>query len=160
LVRGENQGKMRVKLKLGLTVPADPNSSEARATSRYSLADMGFAPATLRTLRAWRAAAVQGTLRTEYQGIQTVPELNNRRCHVINRTCVIPEVDPYALADTMPRKVSDAPTEAITQVKLMFDAETWLQIGSVLHHADGSLIGSYFFRDVESNPAFPPSEFR
>ncbi|MGL4423116.1 MAG: DUF1571 domain-containing protein, partial [Gemmataceae bacterium] len=46
LVRGENQGKMRVKLKLGLTVPADPNSSEARATSRYSLADMGFAPAT------------------------------------------------------------------------------------------------------------------
>ena len=51
------------------------------------------------------------------------------------------------------------PQDAFAEVTLMFDAETWLQVGSVQRDANGELVGSYYFRDVALNPHLPPDQF-
>ena len=40
----------------------------------------------------------------------------------------------------------------------MIDTERWLQVGTELRRGD-VLIGSYYYRDLELNPAFPPGTF-
>ena len=54
---------------------------------------------------------------------------------------------------------SEKPQDAFSSVKVMIDAETWLQLGSELRRADGELVGMYYFRDVELNPTFGPDQF-
>ena len=158
-VRGENQGRTRAKTRF-LTLDVDVNSAASRGAARYSIADSGFANATLRTLRAWKASRDAGTLRTEYLGTKPIPECGNRVCHVVRRTCDPAEVDNYGLAEPGTRDPKRFPKEAIRTVTLMFDVETWLQVGSDVRHADGSLIGAYYFRDVVANPDFGPNQFR
>jgi len=45
------------------------------------------------------------------------------------------------------------------RVRIYLDAERWLQLGSELYRADGHLLASYYFRDVNLQPAFAPDEF-
>ena len=60
------------------------------------------------------------------------------------------------MADPERRDPAQHPLEAFTAITIYLDCETWLQTGSVLTKADGSLMAAYYFRDVKINPAFDP----
>ncbi len=158
-VRGENGGRMKVKSKYFITTNTDPNGVLPRNSSRYSIEDAGIHHGTLRTYRKWKTACDRGDLQVEYQGRKTVPELGGRECYVLQRTIPAGEVDNFRMADREPRSAKDFPNEAFTQVTIYFDCETWLQTGSVIQRADGSLMGAYWFRDVVVNPMFSPTQF-
>jgi hypothetical protein len=148
---GENQ-------EMFLVVPANPalkktlhllgrtyarrrlDSSDARSASRYPLNEFGILRATERVYDAWAAAREHGTLRTEYLGLQPVPELDGKPCHAIRRTCLAPEED------------------GLTQVTLQFDPDTLLQVGAVLMAGD-KLIGRYHFADLKLNPRLSAGRF-
>lgn len=157
---GENAGRMRVKTRFLLETNTDPNSVLARGSSRYSIEDAGIANGTLRTIRAWQAARDRGQLQATYLGVQAVPELGGRECHLIQRICHPPEVDNFRMADPETRDPARYAQEAFTSVIVYLDCETWQQVGSVLRKADGSLLAAYWFRDIVLNPAFDPDQFR
>lgn len=115
-------------------------SEDAKSASRYPANEFGIYWGTARVYNAWKAAQERGALRTEYEGLRPIPELGGRPCHVLRRTCLTPEED------------------GLTQVTVMFDAETLLQTGAVLMAGD-ELIGSYYFRDVRLNPKFDAKHF-
>jgi hypothetical protein len=158
-VRGENGGRMRVKTTYFVEANPDPNGPIARSSSRYSIEDAGIYNGTLRTYRAWKAARDQGHWHVEYLGRQTIPELG-RECYVLKRTCNPPDIDNFRMADTERRDPAQHPLEAFTTITIYLDCETWLQTGSVLTKADGSLMGAYYFREVKINPAFEADQFR
>jgi len=157
-VRGENQGMIRVKTRF-LVLNFHPDGPESRAAARYSIEDFGFYNTTLRTLRAWKAARDEGRLRAEYLGRRPVAECGDRVCHVIRRTCDPPEVDTFSLADRGVVDPATRPDDAFTSVTLMFDAETWFQVGSEQRDAADRVVGEYYFRDVKLNPSFRPDQF-
>ena len=161
-VRGENGGKTKalVRTRLGtLVMDTETDSASSRAAARYSVEDFGFYRTTFRTHKAWSAVRSEGRLRPEFVGTRPVPECGGRVCHVVRRPCDPPEVDTFSLAETGRRDPAAFPTEAFTTVTLMFDAETWLQLGSVQTDAAGELVGSYYFRDVVLNPTFTADQF-
>jgi hypothetical protein len=150
-VRGEHDGKILVRpagllaqkaLKLGGKhyVERATDDPQVRSSSRYSMHEFGIARGMERTYRAWNAAQERGTLKAEYLGLQTVPEVGNRPCHILRRHCDPPE------------------EEGLTSVTIAIDAETWLQVSSVLKAGD-ELIGSYHFRDVHLNPVIAADQF-
>jgi hypothetical protein len=157
-VRGENGGKTRAKMRL-TTVDVDPDSRLSRSAARYSIEDFGFYYTTLRTHRAWSAARDRGRFQFEYVEKRPVAECGGRTCHVIRRTCDPPEVDNFSLAEKGRIDPATNPKAAFATVTLMFDAETWLQVGSVMTDARGELVGAYYFRDVAVNPTFGPEQF-
>ena len=157
-VRGENGGRMKVKTTYFLETNTDPNGLIARGSSRYSIEDAGIFHGTLRTLRAWKAARDRGEWQVEYLGRQKLPELG-RECYALKRTCNPPDVDNFRMADLERRDPAQHPLEAFTTITIYLDCETWLQTGSVLTKADGSLMAAYYFRDVKINPAFEADQF-
>jgi hypothetical protein len=116
------------------------NSDDARSAARYPANQFGLYHGTERVYSAWRAAKEAGALRTQYDGVRAIPELGGRPCHVLHRTCVVPEDD------------------GLTRVTLMFDTETLLQTGSVLMAGD-ELLATYYFRDIKLNPKFDADHF-
>lgn len=157
---GENGGKIKVWrptsfLKL---VDSGPNDATARNASRYSITEAGLASALERTYRAWSEADKTQDLQWEFVATHPVPEVGGRVCHIIRRTCTKPELDPFLMSEPRP-DASSRPDEAFTTITLMFDAETWLQIGSVLERADHQLIASYYFRDIVLNPTLSADTF-
>lgn len=150
-VAGENQDMF-------LVVPASPaakkllnvmnrtyarrrlDSSDAKAASRYPPDEFGIYRGTARVYDAWSAAKKRGALRTEYLGLQPVPELDGKPCHAVRRTCLSPEED------------------GLTQVTIQFDPDTLLQVGAVLM-AENELIGRYHFADVRLNVRIPAERF-
>jgi len=145
-VEGENHEKALVRpagwRRIVGIVERDPVGPEARQNGRYTLPDFGIRIGMERTLASWVAAAKRGHLHISYLGMKPIPELNNRNCYILRRTGYDKPED-----------------EGITDLTLYFDAENFLQIGSVLRDARGDLIGEYFFRDLELNPSFPPQFF-
>ncbi len=145
-VKGENKDKLLVK-PAGLAaiigiVERDPEGDEAKQSGRYPMTEFGMKYGIERTLLFWKKAQKEKALTITYLGVRKVPELNDRPCHVFKRT-------GYA-----------APEEdGITDNTTYIDAETWLQVGSVLKGAEGQLLGEYFFRDVELNPKYDPDPF-
>ena len=132
----------RVALRFGKGyVTRSPDSPEVREASRYSVHEFGIYKGTERTYLAWKSAKERGVLRTEYLGVREVPEAGGRPCHIVRRLCDPPE------------------EEGLTEVTIAIDAETWLQVGSVLKAKD-ELIGSYYFRDIKLNPAFDANQFK
>jgi hypothetical protein len=115
-------------------------SADAKSASRYPANEFGMAHGTKRVYTAWQAAEVRKQLKTEYLGLTPVPELGDKKCHVIRRTVSPPE------------------EEGLTTVTVMFDADTLFQVGSVLKAGD-ELIGSYFFKDIVLNPKFDKTHF-
>jgi Protein of unknown function (DUF1571) len=113
---------------------------DARSASRYPANRFGIYHGSARVYDTWRAAQDADALRVEYLGVAPVSELNGRPCHVLRRTCVVPEED------------------GLTQVTVYFDADSLFQVGAVLW-AGGDLIGSYFFRDLRLNPKFDGGHF-
>ena len=116
------------------------DSSDARSSSRYPPNEFGIYVGTERVYRAWTAARDRGELRTEYLGLQPVPELDGKPCHAIRRTCLSPEED------------------GLTQVTVQFDPDSLLQVGAVLM-AGNDLIGRYHFTNVKLNPPLAVDRF-
>jgi hypothetical protein len=145
-VRGENDDKMLV-LPSGLArlvgiLRRDPNGPEARKAGRYPITEFGIKVGTERTLAAWVKARREHALHVAYLGERPVPEAGDRTCYVLRRTRYL------------------RPEEGgVTEATLYIDKETWLQVGSVLRGAGGELIGTYYFRNIQLNPNFPPGTF-
>jgi hypothetical protein len=119
-----------------------PDGEDARQSGRYPLPEFGIKLGMERLLSSWVYHQARGDLRLEYLGVQEVPELGNRPCHVLHR-------------HDYPGPEGDG----ITDLVVYFDQETWLQVGSVLRGEGGQLIASYHFRDVRLNPPFRPDTF-
>lgn len=121
-------------------VKKDLSNGDVRSAARYPVNEFGLNNGTLRLHRVWEVAKEKGQLRTRYDGIQPVDELNGRHCHVLHRDCLSPE------------------EEGLTEVTVFFDAETLLQAGVILK-AGEDLIGYYYFRDLVLNPKFGDGHF-
>lgn len=147
-VTGENDGMMCVRLAaragkfLGIIKNA-PDSNEAKDNTRYLITEFGLRCGTERTYKAWKNLRDRGTsLQVEYLGLRkNVEEAGGRDCHVVRRICNPPE------------------EEGLTNVTIYIDAETWFQVGSVLMAGD-SLIGSYWFKDINLNAVFDDKLFK
>jgi Protein of unknown function (DUF1571) len=145
-VQGENDNQMLCR-PTGLAgalvsvVSRDPEGPDAKQSGRYSIKTFGMRHATESTLAAWKAARSQGTLKVEYLGVRTVREAGDRPCYALRRTCAKPEED------------------GVVEGTFYFDKDTWFQVGTVLKGTGGKLIGSYYFRDIERNPSFKPTQF-
>lgn len=158
-VQGENAGQMQVKLaRVGIVKSVDPRSSMTRMSARYTIEGFGLAQSMKRTHRAWAEAKAAGQLKYEFVGRKAVDELGGRECYVLKRVCPADEIDAYASGE--PEDVTDKNrADSFRTVTLYLDCQTWLQVGTELHRADGELAGSYFFREVELNPAFDKGTF-
>jgi hypothetical protein len=145
-VANENNGKVLVLPTLlkwsGKLVERDPDGRDARANGRYTIKEFSIRQGTERTLKAWEASKKAGTLKVEFSGIVKVPELNNRPCYRLVRTCNPPE------------------EEGAVTIEVLVDAETWLQTGSVITDGNQQLIGKYLFPEVQLNPAFSADQFK
>lgn len=142
-VKGENDGKMCVRLKrFKITAKTTTDSNDAKATSRYLITEFGLRCGTDRTYKAWKALEEKGIkLKYEYLGVKKIDETGGRMCHVVKRYCDPPEDD------------------GMTEITVYIDAETALQVGTVLKDKEG-VIGSYFFKDIEINPKFDENQFK
>jgi Protein of unknown function (DUF1571) len=121
-------------------VPRDPEGSEAREEGRYSVKDFGLKKTVERTLRDFKTAQTKGA-QTAYLGVRKVREAGDRLCYTLRQTSPVPDATG----------VSDA--------TVYIDKETWFQIGTVLK-GDGKLMGDYYYRDIQLNPAFEPDQFQ
>ncbi len=141
-VAGQNGGKALARGKImHLIHHRDPYSADAKNASRYALPEFGIAKGTERSLAAMERAKSHGTLKVEYLGIRPVAEAGNVPCYVLRRTCNPPEED------------------GITVVEYDVDTSHWLQVGTALTAAGDQPVASYYFRDVQLNPTFPPNQF-
>lgn len=143
-VDGENQNAIRIRpsglLKRNFVVSLKPDDPEVLESSRYTVHEFGLERGMRRTFTAWGEVRDRGQLHVEYLGVRTIKETGDRRCHVIKRTCTPPEED------------------GMTEITIMLDEQTWLQVGSVLKAGD-QLIGYYYFRDINPKPNFPSNRF-
>jgi hypothetical protein len=126
----------------GDVISVDPAGEESRQSGRYTLKQFGMNKGALRTLASWEAADAQGAMHVEYLGIVKVIEAGNRPCYALHR-------GQYAKPEG----------DGVTDLTIYIDKETWLQVGSVLKGEGGKIIASYYFRDIQLNPEFPPKQF-
>jgi hypothetical protein len=141
-VAGQNDGKALARGKiLHMIHHRDPYSADAKNASRYALPEFGIAKGTERTLAAMERAEAGNSLKVAYLGIRPVAEAGNVPCYILRRTCDPPEAD------------------GIATVEIEVDTAHWLQVGTVLTAAGNQPVASYFFRDVQLNPTFSPTQF-
>lgn len=145
-VKGENDDRL-LALPAGLWGLAGVQTRKVdhpdlTRSGRYLINEFGIKLGTERTLRDMLHARDAGTLRVQYQGVFEVPQLDNCRCYKLVRN-----IDP-------------AEEDGVTKAVFYFNAETWLQIGTVLYDADGGLIAEYFFREVRLNAEFSSKQFK
>jgi hypothetical protein len=159
-VAGENNGAIIACRPSSFlkTLTLRPTDAAPRAAARYSIAVAGIGHAMERTVRAWTEARDRGHLKAEYLGKKPVPELNGRVCYHFRRTAPQPELDSFTMHEPAPDPAT-RPADVHRYVELFIDAEHLIQVGSVLTNDAGGLVGSYYFRDVELNPAFPRDQF-
>lgn len=143
-VLGENKNMIQVRpsgfFKRNLTISLSPDAPQVLESSRYTVYEFGLERGMRRTYTAWKEIRDRGLLQFEYLGVKSIKEAGNRPCHVIRRTCNPPEED------------------GMTEITIMLDEQTWLQVGSVLK-AGNELIGYYYFRDINTKPNFPADRF-
>lgn len=160
---GVNGGKMTVwrpaaRVAFLQTIDVGPTDSSARSAARYAVSEGGLRHAAERTYAAWSEAKRAGALHAEYLGTKPIPELGGVVCHVVQRTCPQPQLDPF-VAGEPPADPARHPADAFTTVTIMIDVDSAAQVGSVQRRADGELVGAYYFRDLELNPPLPPDQF-
>jgi hypothetical protein len=155
--KGGNDDKITAWL--GFAFPAPLNGPMARGASRYCMKDAGLYGAMLRSHTVWKKRQDDKELHWRFVERRVVPEVGGRDCLVVERTCPSPEVDPFEIGGE-PNLGGKTPEEVgSVRVRLFIDAERWLQVGSELHRADGNLLGSYYFRDINLNPTFADDTF-
>lgn len=145
-VEGENGDRMLARpsgLLSNLGVFARPvDSPEIKAAGRYIVTEFGMRLGTVRTLKPMLEARKRNALHVRYDGVFRVPETGDRLCYKLVRTPYDPPED-----------------EGVNELIIYIDAETWLQVGSVLKDVQGQLIAEYFFRDIRLNPTFSANQF-
>lgn len=148
-VEGENNGKMLARPSgsftrriVGDVVERDVDGPDARRSGRYPLNEYGLKKAAERTLAAFKNETANHNLKYEYLGVQKVSEVGDRPCHTLRFHYTKPLRD------------------GVTEATFYVDAASWLQVGSLLKRADGSLVGAYYFRDIKLNPEFKPDQFK
>jgi len=144
-VAGENKGKLLARAVL--IWEKDVDGPEAKNTSRYLVSDFGMYIGARRSLSDMLKAQKSGTLSVAYYGTEKVARLDDRVCHKFVRVPCDPADKDGVWED------------AIHELTIYIDAETWLQTGSILRDAKGELIGEYFFRNIQLNPTFSPKQF-
>jgi hypothetical protein len=145
-VKGANDDKLVVlpegiKGALG-PISLDPKGSMARESTRYLLTEFGIKVGCERTLAAWKAAREAKHLHVKYLGKLPNKELGPGLYYVFERS-------PYAKPEE----------DGIAYMKTYVDAETWMQVGTVLKNDKGDLIGEYLFKEVQLNPKFKDDLF-
>jgi hypothetical protein len=158
----EETGGPEDKITAGLgftTIKTDVNGSLARGASRYCIKDAGLYGAMLRSHTVWKKRQDDGELHWRFVERRVVPEVGGRDCFVIERTCPSPEVDPFEIGGEPNLGGKKSDEVGSVRVRLFIDVERWMQVGSELHRADGNLLGSYYFRDVNLNPTFADDTF-
>jgi hypothetical protein len=145
-VKGENNDMVLVH-PTGLAgrfvkvVERQVDGADAKESGRYTLNNFGIKNGMLRTLKGWKAAKERGKLDVAYLGNFKIKEAGDRTCYKLRRTYDQPEND------------------GVTELTAYVDTENWLQVGSVVKGEGGKLIGEYFFRDIQLNPAFKKDQF-
>lgn len=146
-----------------LSSPLPPNSGLAMNQSRYCVRDAGLYRTMLRTHEAWKARQESGEFKYEYLGTKRVEKAGNRECHVIRRICPRIELDAFELGGTASTDPKVVAAEGFTEVTIYIDRERWLQVATETYRTepDGTkvTVGTYYFRDIELNPTFPPDAF-
>ncbi|MDY3559857.1 DUF1571 domain-containing protein [Gemmata sp. JC673] len=146
-----------------LSTPIPPDSPLATGQSRYCVRDAGLYRTMLRTHEAWKDRQETGKFKYEYLGTKPVEKAGNRECHVIRRMCEGVEVDAFQLGGAASKDPKVIAAEGFTEVTIFIDRERWLQVATeTLRDAPGGTkvtIGTYYFRDIELNPTFPPDTF-
>jgi hypothetical protein len=145
-VRGENNDQLLVVPSgpfsfVGI-VKRDPNGSDAKKAGRYPLTEFGIKIGMQRTLTSWLKANQEDALQVHYLGQKRIKEAGDRLCWILRRT-----------------GYKHAEEDAISELTIYVDTETWLQVGSIIKGSEGQLIGEYFFRNVHLNPQLPPDTF-
>lgn len=143
-VEGENDGMMVVRPFHPL-VPlkhASINHPDALATSRFPITHFGLGAGARNTLKSMYKARENGTLYLTYEGKVKVKEAGDRLCYKFIRAPQVPTEE-----------------DDINELIIYVDAETQLQVGSVLLDSKGELIAQYFFRNIEPNPKFDAIQF-
>jgi hypothetical protein len=143
-VEGENNDKMlgRPFIPLLPVMTEDVDGPKAKNSGRYTIAEFGLFKATERGVASMKSAQARGTLHVRYEGKVTLAEVGDRPCYKFVRT-------PYEPVEE----------DALNELTLYFDCQTWLQIGSILRDPQGQLLAEYFFRDIEINPTFDAKQF-
>lgn len=155
--KGTNEDKITAWIGFAFSAPL--NGPMARGASRYCMKDAGLYGAMLRSHTVWKKRQDDKELHWRFVERRTVPEVGGRDCFVIERTCPSPEVDPFEIGGE-PNLGGKKPEEVgSVRVRLFIDVERWMQVGSELHRADGHLLGSYYFRDINLNPTWADDTF-
>jgi hypothetical protein len=143
-VDGENDGKLLARPFITvLPIRAvSVNDAEAKRSGRYPMSEFGMGLAIRRSVKSMREAQARGALHLRYDGQFKIEELGGRVCYKFVRS-------PYEPLEE----------DALNELTLYVDKETWMQVGSVLRDPDGNLLAEYFFRDIEVNPEFPETQF-
>lgn len=149
----------RPKALIGSLNAVPPNNDLAKGQSRYCIRDAGLYRSMLRTHAAWKARQEANEFSFEYLGKQT-PEQIGRECYVVRRKCKGVEVDAFEVGGVATGKPE---SEGFTEVTIYIDAERRLQVGTELVRTEENgtrvLLGAYYFRDVQLNPAFAADQF-
>lgn len=143
------------------SMPVPAAGPDAQKQSRYCIRDAGVYRGMLRIYTAWKQRKEAGTLKARYVGKEAVPQVDGRVCYIVERTCDSPEADAFELKPD-PAPITDPKVlerEGFTRVRVMIDAETWMQVGSELYRPDGTLLASYYFRNPNTNPTFAADTF-
>jgi hypothetical protein len=135
------------------------NEDSAKNASRYCIRDAGPYRGMLRTYDVWKERKQEGTLTTEYLGRKPVEKAGGADCYMVKRICRSLEVDPFELGGTVKLTPELLAQEGFSELTIMIDAKSWIQVGTELRRDNGDLIGAYYFRDIEVNPAFPTDTF-
>ncbi|MCS7272110.1 MAG: DUF1571 domain-containing protein [Gemmataceae bacterium] len=136
------------------------NDASAKSSSRYCVRDAGVYRGMLRTYNTWKQRQQAGRLHVRYLATEAVEAVGGRICHILERTCPEPEVDPFEIGGAPNIRPGDDPAElGVVRVRVYLDAERWLQLGTELYRADGHLLASYYFRDVNLQPVWNDDEF-
>lgn len=131
----------------------------AQGQSRYCIRDAGLYRGMLRTYDAWKQRQEAGSLTTQYLGLTPIAALDGRICHVVERSCPHPEVDAFEVGGQPKTDAKTVAAEGFTRVRIMIDAETWLQVGTELYRPDGYLLAAYYFRNPNLTANFGPDTF-
>lgn len=125
----------------GSAVMVDPYGRDAKGGGRVAVPDSGLLKTVEHTVYAWGKAKEEDRLHVEYLGIESVKELDGRKCHMFRRTVEPPE------------------TEGLKTVVVGLDVETWLQVVNILTDTKDKPIGSYYFKDIKVVDDFPAGTF-
>ena len=145
-VAGENDGHMLAQpvgwRSLAGIVRCKPDSEDAMSSSRMPITEFGMQKGIESTVKVWQAARERGELRVAFSGPKTIPQLGDRPVWELKRT-------GYKAAEF----------DGILQSTYYVDTQTCLQVGIHLLGKGDDLVGMYYFRDLEINPAFGKDTF-